>query len=153
MKGWVYVISNKAMEGIIKVGHSTKDPELRAQELNHTGSPHPYTVEYEMLIEEPYRVEQAAHKVLSEFHEGKEWFRCTPEQAVSAIRQVAGNKQILENFTRPEQSIQKQERIGICPQCTGDLVRKEIGTMHYLRCKGCGQVFPTSLERQSKKVF
>jgi hypothetical protein len=50
MKGWVYVISNKAMEGLIKVGHSTKDPELRAQELDHTGSPHPYIVEYEMLI-------------------------------------------------------------------------------------------------------
>lgn len=98
MKGWVYVISNKAMKGLIKVGHSTKDPELRAQELDHTGSPHPYMVEYEMLIQEPYRVEQAVHKVLSKFHEGKEWFRCTPEQAVAAIKQVAGDKQILENF-------------------------------------------------------
>lgn len=111
MKGWVYVISNKAMDGIIKVGHSTKDPELRAQELNHTGSPHPYVVEYEMLIEEPYRVEQAVHKVLYQFLEGKEWFRCTPEQAVAAIKQVAGDKQILENFKRTNR--QKAEELRI----------------------------------------
>lgn len=90
------------MEGLIKVGYSTKDPELRAQELDHTGSPHSYIVEYEMLIEEPYRIEQAVHKLLSKFHEGKEWFRCTPEQAVVAIRQVVGDKQILENFKRAD---------------------------------------------------
>lgn len=98
IKGWVYVISNKAMDGILKVGHSTKDPELRAQELNHTGSPHPYEVEYEILVEEPYRVEQAVHKTLYKYREGKEWFRCTPEQAILAIKQVSGDKLILENF-------------------------------------------------------
>jgi len=38
MKGWVYVISNKAMSGLVKVGYSTKDPELRAAELSHTAS-------------------------------------------------------------------------------------------------------------------
>ena len=42
MKGWVYVISNQAMPDLVKVGFSTKDPTLRASELNHTGSPHPY---------------------------------------------------------------------------------------------------------------
>ena len=64
MKGWVYIISNPAMPGLVKVGHSTKDPELRARELNNTGTPHPYTVEYEMLIEDPFRVEQQTHNAL-----------------------------------------------------------------------------------------
>ena len=49
MKGWVYVISNKAMPGIIKVGYSNKDPKERAAELG-TGAPHPYKVEYEIEI-------------------------------------------------------------------------------------------------------
>lgn len=38
------------MPGIIKVGYSTKDLALRAQELNHTASSHPYSVQYETLV-------------------------------------------------------------------------------------------------------
>lgn len=64
MKGWVYIISNKAMQGLVKVGFSTKDPELRAAELNHTGSPYSYVVEYEMLVEEPRQIEQQTHRLL-----------------------------------------------------------------------------------------
>ncbi|WP_295427803.1 GIY-YIG nuclease family protein [uncultured Thiodictyon sp.] len=33
MKGFVYVMSNKAMPGLVKIGYSTKHPELRAEEL------------------------------------------------------------------------------------------------------------------------
>lgn len=58
MKGWVYVISNKSMPELVKVGYSTKDPDLRAMELNNTGAPHPYTVNYELLIENPREIEQ-----------------------------------------------------------------------------------------------
>ena len=102
MKGWVYVITNKAMPGLVKVGYSRKDPELRAEELNHTGSPYPYLVEYELLIDEPYQVEQKSHKLLSSKHEAKEWFRCSPEEAIAAIKQIAGNGVITENYKRAE---------------------------------------------------
>jgi hypothetical protein len=88
MKGWVYVISNQAMPGLMNIGHSTKDPMLRAQELN-TGNPHPYVVEYEMLIESPISVEQLAHRLLTEIRERREWFRCSCEEAIAAIQQAA----------------------------------------------------------------
>ena len=79
MRGWVYIISNKSMPGLVKVGYSMKDPEERAEELDHTGTPHPYVVEYDILIEgELYQVEQRIHHNLSCYLEGKEWFRCTP---------------------------------------------------------------------------
>lgn len=104
MKGWVYVITNKAMPGLVKVGYSTKDPELRAGELNHTGSPHPYLVEYELLIEEPYQIEQKTHRLLSSKREAKEWFRCSPEEAVVAIKQIAGNGAITETYKRAERA-------------------------------------------------
>jgi hypothetical protein len=102
MKGWVYVISNKAMPGLVKVGHSTKDPELRAKELNHTGSPSPYLVDYWMLIEDPYRIEQKIHQLLSSKREGKEWFKCAAEEAVAAIKQIAGSHAFLEEYTHAE---------------------------------------------------
>jgi len=88
------------MPGLVKVGYSTKDPELRAAELNHTGAPHPYLVEYELLIEEPYAVEQKTHKALSSKREAKEWFRCSPEEAVAAIKQNAKNPVISETYKR-----------------------------------------------------
>ena len=27
MKGWVYILSNESLEGLVKIGFSTKDPE------------------------------------------------------------------------------------------------------------------------------
>jgi small-conductance mechanosensitive channel len=91
------------MPELIKVGYSMQDPELRARELDHTGSPHPYVVEYEMMIENPQQIEQQAHHILSRYREGKEWFRCTAEEAVAAIRQIAGNtgnREIYESFKK-----------------------------------------------------
>lgn len=110
MKGWVYVISNQAMPGLIKIGYSTKDPELRARELNHTGSPHPYIVEYEMLIDEPYRLEQQVHKALRHQGEGREWFRCSAEEAIAVIKQVAEGRAIHEVFKRAEREKAEQIR-------------------------------------------
>jgi len=96
MRGWVYIITNKSMPGLVKVGYSTKDPQLRAEELNHTGSPHPYTTVYDALVMHPYQIEQQVHKLLVEKKEGKEWFRCSISEAISAIKITSGNSLILE---------------------------------------------------------
>lgn len=110
MKGYVYVISNpKAMPGLIKVGCSLKDPELRAKELSGTASPHPYIVEYEMLVKDaPEQIEKQAHKHLRGKHEGKEWFRCSAEEAVVAIRFVAGEAKIQEFYKKADREKAEQ---------------------------------------------
>jgi hypothetical protein len=77
------------MPGLLKVGFSTKDPHLRARELSHTGSPRPYIVEYDALVRAPRETEQLIHKALRGQRDGKEWFRCTLDQAVAAIQSVA----------------------------------------------------------------
>lgn len=87
-KGWVYVITNKAMPGFVKVGFSTKDPKLRALELS-TGSPYPHLVEFEFLIENPRDVEQRAHKALKAHRAGGEWFKCSVHQAIAAIQNAS----------------------------------------------------------------
>lgn len=110
MKGWIYVISNKAMPGLVKVGYSSKDPELRAEELNHTGSPHPYDVDYKMLAEEPHQIEQKAHRALSLKRERKEWFRCSPEDAIAAIKQVVGIAFVSESYIRADREKAEQLR-------------------------------------------
>ncbi len=98
MKGWVYVINNLGMPDIVKVGYTTGTPEDRAKELNNTGAPHRYMVEYAMESEEPYQIEQQTHRLLSSKLEGREWFRCSAEEAAAAIKQVAGSRVITEIY-------------------------------------------------------
>ena len=96
VRGWVYVISNPAMPGLVKVGFSLKDPALRAQELEGTGSPHPYVVDYEALVANPRSIEQAAHSALKDVHERKEWFRCSARRAVAELQGIVGDNIIVQ---------------------------------------------------------
>lgn len=88
MKGWVYVITNKAMPGLVKIGYSLKDPALRAGDFRHTNNPHPFVVAYEAIVQDPERVEKKAHATLHKHREGGEWFRCSVETAVVAIKEA-----------------------------------------------------------------
>jgi ribosomal protein L37AE/L43A len=110
MKGWVYIITNKSMPNLVKVGFTTKDDsESRAKELNHTNNPHPYVVEYEALVNTARSVEQKAHALLKKYHENKEWFRCDIATAIIAIRQAANNSIIAENNKNQQrQEIEKE---------------------------------------------
>lgn len=99
MRGWVYIVTNKSMPGLLKVGFTSKDPQSRAVDLGHTGSPHPYKVLYDVLVHDPASVEKRAHRKLNRVREGKEWFCCSVELAVEAIRSAAGPKLLLESGT------------------------------------------------------
>jgi hypothetical protein len=98
IRGWVYVISNEAMPGLLKVGFSTKDPQLRARELNNTGSPQPYVVEYDALVTEPREREQQIHKTLENRRDRKEWFRCSLRDAVAAIHSITTTERMAEYY-------------------------------------------------------
>jgi hypothetical protein len=89
IRGWVYLITNKAMPGLVKVGFTTKDPILRAVELGGTGVPHPFKVIFDILVDDPALVEKRAHAKLVGQREGKEWFRCDVQLAIAAIRTSA----------------------------------------------------------------
>lgn len=109
VRGWVYVISNEAMPGLLKVGFSTKDPHLRAQELGNSGAPHPYTVSFDVLVRAPRDTEQRIHKELRAKREGKEWFRCTLREAVDAVRKVSAGSVIAEHMSKEcETSLAKE---------------------------------------------
>lgn len=97
VRGWVYLITNKAMPGLVKLGYSTKDPCLRAKELDNTGSPHPYVVEYDILVNDPRDYEQHLHHIFADQREGKEWFRCSVSQMIQEIRKLVGEAKLLEN--------------------------------------------------------
>jgi hypothetical protein len=131
LRGWVYVITNKAMPELVKVGYSTKDPELRAEELANTGTPHAYVVEFDVLVENPRELEKKAHAQLSPFHERKEWFRCSVTQAIQAIKSVSGSSVLLERKGK-----------GLTDYGT---VRSDHYRMYQTSCKRCGNSFAAEL--------
>jgi hypothetical protein len=89
LRGWIYVLENPSLEGLVKIGFSTKDPIIRVRELSSTGVPRSYSIVYEALVENPRELEQRVHSNLHAYHETKEFFRTTPDVAVAAIRAVA----------------------------------------------------------------
>jgi hypothetical protein len=97
MPSWVYVITNPAMPGLVKVGFTDRDPKMRAQELTGTGLPLPYLVRHSVQVRDGRLVERAAHAALSSHHVGKEWFRCSVEVACSAVDSAcAGSPHFVE---------------------------------------------------------
>ena len=89
-------MSNKAMEGIYKVGYSTKDPQLRAKELS-TAAPYAFVVKYEILVENPELLEKYVHQKLNSFNEGKEWFRVSLEECINTIKSCCRSHVYIEN--------------------------------------------------------
>ncbi len=89
VKGYVYVMCNKAMPEICKVGYTLKDPKLRARELWHTGNPFPYEVVYHAHVDNPRRLEAEVHRHLAHCNVGKEWFKASAQDCVYAIKHNA----------------------------------------------------------------
>src|SRR6478735_7580912 len=89
VRGWIYVLVNSSLPGLVKVGYSTKDPAIRIVELSTTGVPFAFEIAYEALAEDPRDLEQAVHSRLKLLHESKEFFRTSPTVAVEAIRAIA----------------------------------------------------------------
>lgn len=80
------------MPGIVKIGFSTKDPALRARELEGTGSPDAFVVEYHALVLSARAVEQQVHSELLNHHYAKEFFQISVDDAVFAIKRVVINQ-------------------------------------------------------------
>ena len=136
MRGWTYIITNMAMPDLVKVGFTMKDPQLRAEELNNTGSPHPFVVQYDVLVNNPQQIEQKVHKELKDFSEGKEWFRCSVERAIEAIIKIA-KFEILATHNAVS-GMEGKEQDFIEGLVIGKLLAINKGTLQ-ICCKFCGQ--------------
>ena len=66
-KGYIYVLINPSLKGMVKIGKTTRDSEERAKELsNSTGVPTPFTVAYEVFVEDCTKAEEYIHTKLEE---------------------------------------------------------------------------------------
>ena len=98
IEGWVYVFTNEATPGLVKVGYSMQDPKKRADDLykkrkkSESGVPMPFDIAYKALVPNPYSVEQAVHDALDDrgmrLNDEREFFECEPMDAIELIREL-----------------------------------------------------------------
>ena len=86
-RGYVYVLSNPSMPGIVKIGRSKAGGKHRASQLYTTGVPMPFLLEFEMLVTDPEFVEVAAHEHLEQrrVNGSREFFACETDEAIHAV--------------------------------------------------------------------
>ena len=85
--GFVYVMQNEAMPGLVKIGLTTRLAEDRAQELFTTGLPAPFEVVFRSLTSDPQALEKEVHEQLKgrRVKSNREFFSVSPEEAINAI--------------------------------------------------------------------
>jgi hypothetical protein len=93
-QGWVYVLVNSSMPGIIKVGRTTRPPGERAAELSAaTGVATPFVLAFEQSFTDCVRAEQDIHAELDRRHlrvaMNREFFRGSPADIVRLVLDVA----------------------------------------------------------------
>ncbi|MEU7596691.1 GIY-YIG nuclease family protein [Streptomyces sp. NPDC039022] len=89
--GFVYVLSNPAMPGLVKVGFTKHLPEQRADELyrGHTGVPLPFEVAFRARTMRWPAVERLVHDRLAghRISKQREFFSVAVDEAVEAVRE------------------------------------------------------------------
>jgi len=90
-KGLVYVLSNPAMPGLVKIGQTTNEITSRMNELNTTGVPLPFECLFACEVDDCKVVENALHKAFypNRINPRREFFEIDPDQAIAILRLFA----------------------------------------------------------------
>ena len=91
MSGIVYVLTNPAMEGYVKVG-KTNNLIQRIRDLDNTGTPLPFECVFAVEVDNPEEVELLLHDAFADgrTRSTREFFEVNPERVISALRLTKG---------------------------------------------------------------
>lgn len=89
--GYVYVLTNPSMPGLVKVGKTTRDPEQRALELWQTGVPEPFHVHHYSRVPDCHEAEARVHAGIEDLrvHGSREFYRADAARIADVVRCVA----------------------------------------------------------------
>lgn len=92
--GWLYLLTNPAMPGLVKIGMTTRSPEERALELASTGVPMPFHVAAAWAVDDVRAAERDAHAALARYRvsDQREWFRLSVPAAIKVLGRSTASK-------------------------------------------------------------
>lgn len=101
--GHIYIISNIGSfgENIYKIGMTRRTPEERVRELSAASVPFPFDIHAKIHCENVPEIETLLHKhfrdrSVNKVNVGKEFFRVTLEEIVSAVEKIAAETQLVD---------------------------------------------------------
>ncbi len=112
--GYIYLLINNSMPGLVKVGRTTRSPLERMGELSSaTGVPTPFQLVYDVLVPDAVAAEQFVHDALTKqgyrATENREFFRAPIHEVVKLLMRV---RELMESITI-ERSLSGETRIAL----------------------------------------
>ena len=90
-EGEVYIITNKAWDGWVKVGMAV-DAEDRLKNYQTSSPFRDYVLYYSYKTDDRRKAESTAHSRLEQlFERNNEWFKCTPQEAKGVLNEQQQN--------------------------------------------------------------
>lgn len=92
--GYVYVLSNHTMPGMVKIGRTINNPARRARQLRTTGVPGTFRVVYSAWSSDCVSAETTVHRLLagSRVAKDREFFRISENSAAAVVARVCGKR-------------------------------------------------------------
>lgn len=108
----VYVLSNPAMPGLVKIGKTQNDDaKARMSQLYTTGVPFPFDVEFVCRVENPDEVERSLHQAFAPYRVNpkREFFQIEASQAIAILKLLhvkdeTAQFQVLNSLVEPSET-------------------------------------------------
>jgi hypothetical protein len=118
--GFLYVLTNPYMPGIVKIGQTERHPAARAAELSdHTGVPAAFEVAYLFEVTDRVVAEREVHTALKDARVNldREFFRISKEEAQTLILKFAASYICERSDSLKKQEPSIQVEVVYCSQC------------------------------------
>lgn len=129
--GYVYILSNPSIPGLLKIGFTLQDVDQRAKELaSASGVPSAFSVEYWHITDQPECKELQIHEALSKFRTSpnREFFKVSVDQAIATARAICSGMEL--EYVAPREIPPN----GTCWRCGYEHNEKVLGAL----CPKCG---------------
>jgi hypothetical protein len=146
--GYVYVLINRAMPDLVKIGRTEVCPEQRAIEISSTtGVPTPFTVAFDQLVCDCAAAERELHGLLSEsrVNNNREFFNVPLRKAIKLILQVAAKYPFVGEFNP------RASGAAVVPDPLIAVIHDERGKLYY-KCPRCAMVFTDFMSGGTKST-
>ncbi|MGL4563224.1 MAG: GIY-YIG nuclease family protein [Brevinema sp.] len=120
-EGVIYILTNRAMPGYIKIGMTQReDIKSCLKELYSTGVPFPFELHYAVKMNDVKSTESIMHQIFSIHRENmdREFFKMDPERAVLALKLTNGQEISLsdtEVYQKEDQELIESTRKLLAP--------------------------------------
>lgn len=128
MSGIVYVLTNEAMPGLVKIGKTTSDdPQVRMDQLYNTSVPVPFDCALAVRVDDPGSVESALHTAFGpqRINPKREFFKIDSEQAIVLLN-IMGSEDVTPSVNETNSSLSDVER------SASDTLRKRRPNLNFL---------------------